>query len=390
MRKKQDCRKNAFIVLVSGVLTIMPFYIACGKQQFTEGNMKTIVGEAEERAINIDISVDPRVELMSIIFRLAGHNEYNQCQIPQYDKDIETHFKPYKDHAVVKFAAELAEKRGVGFDAPMSMAVHLTDVNSLRPLVPFEPHPPELDDRWQYKEAEEFLEKARQFVKDTNFTVFFNEHNVFYDETVKTLKDTIRQNAHFEWFAEFFGTRDDVNLHVILGMANGGCCYGASVVVDGRQQMYSIPGVWLCDPNGKPAFDKEMVSTLFHEFCHSYANPIVDKFESQLEPAGKKLYSEVKDVMKGMAYGSWQTMMREYIVRVCVIQYYRKFQAPQDVKRLLRYEISRGFIDMRELDAVVSKYESERDKYPTFESFFPRVVEFFNEYIKNLDTNDNQ
>jgi hypothetical protein len=116
----------------------------------------------------------------------------------------------------------------------------------------------------------------------------------------------------------------------------------------------------------------------------------VDKFETPLEPSGKILYPEVAQVMKRMAYGTWQTMMREYTVRVCVIQYYRRYQTPADVKRLLRNEISRGFIDMRELDEVVSKYKSQHDKYPTFESFFPRVVDFFNEYSKNLYANENQ
>ena len=138
--------------------------------------------------------------------------------------------------------------------------------------------------------------------------------------------------------------------------------------------MYSIPGVWLCDSNGKPMFDEEAVSTLFHEFCHSYTNPIVDKFLPELEFTGKELYSDVEQRMRGMAYGSWQIMMREYIVRVCVINYHRRYQASSGVKRLVRREVGNGFIDMRELDAVVSKYESQRDKYPTFESFFPRVV----------------
>jgi hypothetical protein len=31
------------------------------------------------------VGVDPRVELMSVLFRLAGNNEYNQCSIPAYD-----------------------------------------------------------------------------------------------------------------------------------------------------------------------------------------------------------------------------------------------------------------------------------------------------------------
>jgi hypothetical protein len=373
-----------FAVLAFIILAIRPFEIVRGEGQLIPDDTKIIVRKAGEDKMNIDITVEPRVELMSIIFRLAGNNEYTQCRIPKYDKDIEAYFKPYKSHPAVTYAIGLRNTRGVSFDAPMSMAVHLTDANTLNELVPFEPHPARLDRRWQYKEAQKFLEKARQFVKDTNFAVFINEHKAFYDETVKTLKTTILQKAHFEWFDEFFGARADVNFHVILGMANGGPSYGASVVVGGRQQMYSIPGVWLCDSNGKPMFDDGAVNTLFHEFCHSYTNPLVDKFETSLEPAGKILYPEVEHVMKRMAYGSWQTMMREYIVRVCVIQYYRKYQAPKDVKRLLRTEISEGFIDMGELDEIVSKYESQRDKYPSFEAYFPKVVDFFNRYSKNL------
>ncbi|MBN2020902.1 MAG: DUF4932 domain-containing protein [Sedimentisphaerales bacterium] len=368
----------------------MCFHNAYCNEEAAASDKNNGLKESDAHGINIDICVDPRVELMSVIFRLAGNNEYTQCQIPEYDKDIEAYFKPYKNHPAVKFAVELRKSRGVSFDAPMSMAVHLTDANAIKELVPFKPHPPRLDRRWHYKEAEKFLEKARQFVKDTNFIGFFNEHKAFYDETVKTFKDAIRQNAHFEWFDEFFGDRGNVTFHVILGMANGGPSYGASVILDGRQYMYSIPGVWLCDTNGKPAFNEEAVNTLFHEFCHSYTNPIAAKFESALEPAGKILYPEVEPVMKRQAYGSWQTMIKEYIVRICIIQYYRKYQTPQDVKRLLRNEVSRGFIDMRELDEVVSKYESQRDKYPTFESFFPKVVDFFNEYSKNLYANENQ
>jgi hypothetical protein len=270
------------------------------------------------------------------------------------------------------------------------MAVHLTDANELNALVPFEPHPAKLDHRWQAKEAEKFLEKARQFAKDSNFAGFSNKHKALYEETEKALKYTIQQHAHLEWFDEFFGPQSNVNFHIVLGMTNGPSSYGAFAVVNGRQYIYSIIGVWMLDYFGKPVFDESIVETLIHELCHSYTNPIVDKFTSKLESAGKKLHFEVKQQMRRMAYRKWKTMMYEYIVRVCVIQYYRRYQTPRDVKRLLRYELSKGFIDMRELDEVVSKYESKRDKYPTFESFFPRIVEFFNKLSKDLDTNKSQ
>ncbi len=45
---------------------------------------------AEEPAL--DVRVDPRVELFSVIFRLAGNPEYNQGKVASYVTDVEKHF----------------------------------------------------------------------------------------------------------------------------------------------------------------------------------------------------------------------------------------------------------------------------------------------------------
>lgn len=37
-------------------------------------------------------SIDPRFELTSIAFRLAGASEYAQCGVPAYARDIDDHF----------------------------------------------------------------------------------------------------------------------------------------------------------------------------------------------------------------------------------------------------------------------------------------------------------
>ena len=53
---------------------------------------------------SINVKVDPRVELMSIIFRLAGNPEYNRSQFFAYVGDIEKHFGQFKEHPVVELA----------------------------------------------------------------------------------------------------------------------------------------------------------------------------------------------------------------------------------------------------------------------------------------------
>ena len=77
------------------------------------------------------IGVDPRVELMGIIFRLAGNPEYTQGRIPAYNAAIDSHFAAFRDHEAIRLARQLRNKDGVSYDAVMNMAVHIKDVESL-------------------------------------------------------------------------------------------------------------------------------------------------------------------------------------------------------------------------------------------------------------------
>ena len=55
----------------------------------------------------IAVRVDPRIELLSIVFRLAGNPEYSQGRVPVYTKAVEAWFGPHKEHEVVKQAKRL-------------------------------------------------------------------------------------------------------------------------------------------------------------------------------------------------------------------------------------------------------------------------------------------
>ena len=76
---------------------------------------------------SLRVVVDPRAELMSLIFRLAGNPEYNMARVKSYTDDAEQQFGKLRGHAVVTLARELRGSHGVSYDAVMSMAVHLTD-----------------------------------------------------------------------------------------------------------------------------------------------------------------------------------------------------------------------------------------------------------------------
>jgi len=338
-----------------------------------------------EKAIStVPVSVDPRVELISIIFRLAGAPEYGMCQIPSYTSDIKAHFAPVAEHPVVKLARKLFEICGVGYDAPMSVTVHLTEGLDLEERVPFFPRPKEIDDRWTSQSLREFRILAKQFVKDSNFAEFFAEHQLLFEKPVKEMEEIINKEVHLEWFSEFFKFSSPIHFRVILAINNGGCNYGARFQNEDLLEAYCILGVWKTDAAGKPKIDESVIPTFIHEFCHSFANPIIDAHLCELKKSCEKIFGYVHLAMEQMAYGHWEIMMRETLVRTSVIRYFKKLGKTDIVKAEIESNTKRGFIWIGEFVDLFDLYEADRKKYPDIEAFMPQIVKFFEGYASKM------
>jgi hypothetical protein len=333
----------------------------------------------------VQIAVDPRVELMSLVFRLAGNREYNMARVKSYSDDTDRQFGKFKDHRVVKLASSLRNTRGVSYDAVMSMAVHLSDVNELKLRVPLQPWPDGLDARWPEGQIEAFLVALREFVRESGFTNFVGEHQVLYRTAEKRMQDLMNKEAHLEWYNQFFGDRPKAQFTVLLGLLNGGGCYGPHVrAANGAEELYCVLGVWQTDSAGQPSFSQDVLGTVVHEFGHSFANPIIEAHFKDLSAAGEKLFAQVKNQMQSQAYGSAKTMLCESLVRASVVRYELKYQGPNAAQEAIRREKQQGFLWMQELADCLGEYETHRAQYPTLERFSPRLVKFFDDYAANF------
>ncbi len=334
-----------------------------------------------EHAPPLVVQVEPRVELLSILFRLAGNSEYNQGRVDTYTSDVEKQFGGFRGHQAVRLARELRQRRGVSYDACMSMAVHVRNTRELTPLVELSPWPEGLDRRWSVSDATNFLAAARQFVQETAFLEFLERHRALYEITESRLKALMEKDGHLEWFQEFFGDRPQATFTIAPALLNGGCCYGAHCRESaGREQLYCILGVWKTDGEGLPVFTRDMLATVVHEFGHSYANQVVDRHAAELKLAGDELYRHVAGKMRSQAYGDSRTMLKESLVRACEVRYAFCYDGPAAGRRAIANHKGRGFLWMEELSNLFSEYEAHRDQFPMLEAFAPRLVSFFTEY----------
>ncbi len=323
-------------------------------------------------AQDVRAGVDPRVELLSILFRLAGNPEYHQCRVPAYDKAIEKYFAPFHDHQAV----ELARSLNTGFNGPMKLAVFVRDFNSLDELTPFDRLSLHLYPTWDASKAQLFLGAARQFAADAKFAGFLQSQHPVYEVTNSRLQD-LMQKADLAWLGRFFGPAAPAQLLVVPGLANGAPSYAARVSIDGAQQIYSIPGVSTVDAQGLPVFDGSWRALMVHEFADVYASPAVAKAAARMAKPAGQVYQSVAEAMRQQSCGNWSAMLQESLSRAATIEYVAEHDGPQPAQLLIRRENAHSFFWMAELVQLLDAYRADSRAYPDFESFMPRVADYF-------------
>ncbi len=375
------CHCSASSVLNRAGLSRLAAALICLVAVHAQLTPAMVLAQDSASVREVRVVVDSRVELMSIIFRLAGHPEYNQGRLEGYVEDVEDRFGPHRDHPVVALARQLRSSNGVSYDACMSMAIHLPEIDKLKNGVRLDPRPERLDQRWPVGQTEEFIKLTGDFVEESNFLSFIENYQPLYDISVERMEELLNKRGHLEWFNAFFGERPGAEFTVALGMLNGPQCYGPSIKIDAdTEELYCVLGVWESDRRSQPKFDRSMLGTIIHEFCHSYVNRIVDEHEAQFKDAAEQIYPLVESAMQRQAYGTWQIMMKESLVRACVVRYTMAHESKRKVKALIQEEEERQFLWMGELTNLLDEYETQRDKYKTMDAFAPRLIGFFNDY----------
>src|SRR5688572_24692660 len=140
-------------------------------------------GAPQEAKHRIEVRVDPRLELVTAVARLAGFREFRQpSSSSPYADAVDAHFAPYAEHAAVQHLSRLRTERGVSFDAVPSFAVHLGPLPELAELVPFDAPPERLDGRWGLDGGRAFLVELRELAKASGAADFFAGHAELYAE----------------------------------------------------------------------------------------------------------------------------------------------------------------------------------------------------------------
>ena len=341
--------------------------------------MPTATPDGAPTSTTTDVRVDRRVELISILFRLGGGDEYRTAPNSPYLADVEKAFRPFADHPAVAATRELKAKHSISFDAPMQLAIRLDDKLALTDEAGVRTG----DARWKDLDVAGYAAKVREFAEATKFDAFFTAHATHYQTVAEKLRAVVDAEQPVAWFDTQFGPRKNVRYIVVPALLAGTRNFGVHRThPDGSLEMFQILGVSGTD--GLPTTDSDTVGLLVHEMAHSYVNPLFEKHHDKLEKAGTAIFPLVEKRMRAQHYGTWQTMMNEAGVRAVTVLYMGVKKGQEAGRIALKQELRNGFVWTDELAMVLHKRDPKQA--PTVAEHMPAIIALFDQLAARYAT----
>ena len=331
--------------------------------------------------------VDRRLELVTIVARLAGLREFQSELVPPYTDSVDAWFAPYREHPVVQHMRQLRQTKRLAYDAVPVMAPYMTEPPQIEPRLTLTETLP--DWRWGLEGGTEFIRLLNEFYKDARCEEFFARQDSLY-RAVETYVEGVFPKLESEWFNRFFGEDSRTGMIPVIGLMLGGGSYGGDIVYpDSTREIYAFMGGVGIRRNKEPVmFANRMAyfNTLVHEFAHSFVNPVLIAVP-ELSALSTALFQAEVDALRAQHYGEGYGIVCETFTRAAVIRYFMEYADSAAVAEAMLDETANcRFIWMPEAVELLGEYEANRDKYPDFRSFMPRLTQWCAETVEQMDT----
>lgn len=375
--------KKIFIFLL--VLFLLFSLFGCSKQLQVLQQTSEEVDIISKVKNNINISVNPNIELLSVVQYLSNYDDRTGMITKfniEYKSDVNEYFEKYKDHEAVKYF-DIVSQEAFSYNIPPTLMLYfdsqLNKIENMQYTNNIKERSGGIDG------IEKFISLLKDFYIDTDFGKFFNNHRDYYNEIIDKTIEVIGDRNYVNELEDYYGLKQNSYNIVLVSLFHQGG-YGPKVEISKNKfDIYSIIGPQGVE-EGKPVFGNEegFKRIQRHEFSHSFINYLSDIHEEKLKKY-EDLYIPLKETMSSMSYCYWKTCVNEHIVRAVTTRMAFNDSEKEGLEALC-YEKQFSFMYIDELVNKLCEYESYREKYKTFEEFYPELIKVFEEYLNNINS----
>lgn len=319
----------------------------------------------------IKVTVDPRIELMTVVQYMVGYWPMSRLDIT-YATDVQEKFGNYWEHPVLRQYMTMWFVYGFGNDAPHDVMLHLSEPPELQVRIPISK---ELIERaGGEKNLNDFLDFLRDYAKKTKFMDFFEDHKDFYKFHTEAVSQEIEKEDYVGLLEGYYGSSSNSYSLILATLLHEG---GYGVDVGGT--MYAIIGPSR-SVDREPVFSDPMyLSNLaFHEFGNSFISPLSSKIREEIKRC-QKLIQPIQREMEQMAYPTWEICMNEHLIRAISLRILASKNGEEETNKKIQAEYHNYFVYLDYVLVLLDEYEQNRDLYPNFSDFYPKIQAMFQE-----------
>ncbi len=327
----------------------------------------------------ITVGVFPQVELISVVQAISKYTETFAFLMAKdstdYARDAARHFGHYVNHlAIAMFNRLSLQPRMLNFSAPSNIMLYTDESLHLRDDII---HDSFVTDRVGGPDSlSVFLNLLRDFARESDFNIFFSTHLDYYGTIAENTVNAIGPMNYIAELEGFYGTGQK-SYNIVLVSLYGSVGYGNSILhPDGKRDIYNTMGPRPAKDGLHSFGDEEYLRHMIrHEFSHPFINPLTEKYWDTVKEYSAN-YDRIPEVARKNVCGDWQECINEFMIRAITTHLAYNDSEEAGNKAYAR-EKSRGVSCLDELLKNIRLYESERNTFPTFDSFYPTTLKVF-------------
>lgn len=337
---------------------------------------------------NIEVSVNKNIETLFILYPLLDFG-FPPVENSLWE-DATVYFQDYKDHDAVKKLTNLIKRTGI--DGPVGLMLHYSELPLIsllydldnRILKSFSDNGNIIDGQ---REINEFIEAFTDFYIQANVETFLIKQDTYYQKAIEDVKKNLPPSGFIATLEMYYGKQNKAYILNPAPVLFPGFGFGKRIVTDDGLVVFNTFGPFPSSFESNSEFhyhfdNADKIRDLsVHEFGHSFVNPITELTENkELIEQYAYLFDPLKEHMGKQGYRTWWICVTEHLVRLGEIRIAMAMQDHETADKLRNdYTVHRHFIYLPHLEAKITEYENNRDKYPTFSDFFPLLLNAFSE-----------
>ncbi len=344
-------------------------------------------GCSERSSDAYTLSISKNTETLFIIYSIIDFGIFipDESLTAKASKE----FSDFKSHKAVEIVGNIARKHGI--DALPHFLHHFSELPDFQLIYPLESNLKVNHCVTLYEDSlwitDEFVSAFRDFYCIANVEGFLQKYKTSYTKALKEVIKHLPSSNLIRKMESFYGIKSHSYVFYPSPVLFPTWGFAGQIFYDEKMIVFNTfgPQRFIGRSGGKSIIDfnsKEKIQNIsVHEFGHSFVNPIANKPENrELINSYNHLFEPIKDELIKQGYTNWWICVVEHLVRLGEIRVSEALGNKTNAEMLRQnYTTNRRFIYLPLLERKIFEYENNRDKYPTYEEFFPELLNAFAE-----------